>query len=144
VFVVVFRLGADYSIQRLRPERGAAQALAPGRAGVLRVSDVPLALRSYPPDRAHPERIEQRVIYKIFVLSESIALDALQLPALSETLARPDPSPAPATRATGRLGGLLTSVRYAGTRRLRPVSAAEDDHWHTRNIELNIRQEPSI
>lgn len=152
VFVVVFRLGADYSIRRLRPERGAAQALAPGRAGVLLVSDVPPDSPRYPPDRAHPDRdapgaapgVEHRVVYKIFVLSESISLDALQLPALSETLARPEPSPAPATRATGRLSGLLTSIRYDGTRRLRPVSAAEDDHWHTRNLELSIRQEPSI
>ena len=131
VFVVVFRLGADYSIRRLRPGRGAVQALAPGRAGVLRVSDVPGEMGA--------SQAEQRIVYKIFVLTESIALDALQLPALTEALAAPAANAAPATRSTGRLGALLTSIRYDGTRRLRLVSAAEDERWTVQNLEILVR-----
>ena len=140
VFVVVFRLGADYSIRRLRPERGAVQALAPGRAGVLRVNDVPGGPEPASPATTSEVQVEWRVVYKIFVLGESIALDALQLPPLREVLARPEAAAAPATRATGRLGALLTSIRYDGTRRLRLVAAAEDELWTVLNLEIRVRK----
>ena len=77
VFLAIFRLGADYSIVRIKPEAERNLALAPGRAAGVRVVDT-IGVDTI--GDAHGTEAFDWVRYKIFVMTERIDLEVLQLP----------------------------------------------------------------
>ena len=126
LFVTVFRLGADFSVRRIRPERGRNETLAPGRAAALRVADA-LAL-------VDPAHTFERIIYKVFVLTDPVDLDVLELPALNKGALHTGPD----VRSGSPLADLLNGVRHTGTRPLRLASDTVDSKWHTFSLEVDV------
>lgn len=126
LYLAIFRLGADYSIVRIKPEAERNLALAPGRAGRVRVLDTAGHV-----DAGQPYAWLR---YKIFVMTERIDLDVLQLPPL-DAVAVAGMAP---VRADSILGDLLDSVRRTGTRPMRPPASTRDDQWFTLDLEVKV------
>ena len=126
LFITVFRLGADFSIRRIRPERGRNETLAPGRAAALRVADMLVLI-----DPAHTF---ERITYKVFVLTDPVDLDVLELPALNKGALHVGPD----VRSGSPLADLLNGARRTGTRPLRLASDTVDSKWHTFSLEVDV------
>lgn len=129
LYVSVFLLGADYSIQRIMPEDSRYETVAPGGK-----------LRQRPGiDVTLPAQVQRgSAVIKVFVAantSAATAFESLTLPALNqgELFKTAD------TRNGTTLGALLHAVRRSGTRPV-DIFAEEntDDLWYVEEVEMTV------
>ncbi len=127
LYVTVFQLSADYSIQPIAPPKGEGRqvALAPGHAlTVRRKLSLPL---NGPTDAL--------TVFKVFVLKDKTSLDSLSLPALNAGPIHLQSQ----VRDAGPLSSLLDAVRRTGTRPLRFVAEDDiDDRWWVYQFEVRV------
>ncbi len=127
VYVTVFQLGADYSIQQIAPPKGEGRqvTLDPGRIlAVRRKLDLSLS-----------EEGNGLILFKVFVVKDKMSLNVLTLPALNAGPIRLNSQ----VRDAGPLSGLLDAVRRTGTRPIRFVDEDDmDDRWWVHQFEIRV------
>jgi hypothetical protein len=127
LFVTVLRLGADFSIKRIEPLEGRQTTLPPAGKLTIRQKLAP----------ATSGQSHSVLILKIFITSEKVSFDSLELPALNEGPIHTNDK----VRDAGPLSSLLDAVRRTGTRPIRPLTEdSADDKWIVEQVEVTIRE----
>lgn len=127
LFITVLRLAADFSIKRIEPLDGRQTTLPP--AGKLTIRQ---KLAAIPPGQSR-----NHLILKIFVTSEKVSFDSLELPTLNQGPLHINDK----VRDAGPLSSLLDAVRRTGTRPIRPLTDdSADDRWIVEQVEVTIRE----
>lgn len=125
LYVAVLHMNSGYGIQRIYPDRGAMDKLAPG------YKTLPIRATATLPN---PAQTRGREIFKIFVTAVAMSFDALQLPALN----RAADLTSTGVRDSSPLGWLLDAVRNTGTRPIRPLDDSSDDEWFVAQLEFDV------
>lgn len=127
LFITVLRLGADFSIKRIEPLEGRQTTLPPAGKLTVRQKLAP----------ATSGQSRPALILKIFITSEKVSFDSLELPALNEGPIHNNDK----VRDAGPLSSLLDAVRRTGTRPIRPLTEDNaDDKWIVEQVEVTIRE----